>query len=82
MKRNNYFSIIAVIAFIGFAVYFGFGKFELSKQDFNLNKKALAEKFDYLSKNGNSSCSAAFRESISSMPDTFRLQGSCCSPMS
>ncbi|QQG42398.1 MAG: hypothetical protein HYW15_02705 [Candidatus Giovannonibacteria bacterium] len=44
--------------------------------------QTLAAKFDYLSKNGNSSCSATFRESIPSMPDTARLQGSCCSPMS
>lgn len=43
---------------------------------------ALAEKFDYLSKNGNSSCSAAFKDSIASMPNDARLQGSCCSPMS
>ena len=43
---------------------------------------ALAARFDYLSQNGNSSCSASFRNSISSMPDDARLQGSCCSPMS
>lgn len=42
---------------------------------------ALAAKFDMLSKNGNSSCSGAFKDSIDSMPDTGRLQGSCCSPM-
>ncbi len=42
---------------------------------------ALAAKFDLLSKNGNSSCSAAFKDSIPSMPDDKRLQGSCCSPM-
>lgn len=44
--------------------------------------EVLAARFDYLSKNGNSSCSASFRDSISSMPDDARLQGSCCSPMS
>lgn len=42
----------------------------------------LKAKFDYLSKNGNSSCSQSFRESISQMADNARLQGSCCSPMS
>lgn len=47
-----------------------------------LVNQALAAKFDYLSKNGNSSCSAAFRDSIASMADNVRLQGSCCSPMS
>lgn len=44
--------------------------------------EALAANFDYLSKNGNSSCSASFRTSIPSMADDARLQGSCCSPMS
>lgn len=43
---------------------------------------AIATQFDYLSKNGNSSCSAAFKDSIQSMPDNTHLQGSCCSPMS
>lgn len=47
-----------------------------------LANEALAARFDFLSKNGNSSCSAAFRDSISQMPDEARLQGSCCSPMS
>ena len=42
---------------------------------------ALAAKFDMLSKNGNSSCSADFMQSIDTMPDTAQLQGSCCSPM-
>ncbi len=43
---------------------------------------ALAAQFDYLSKNGNSSCSAGFKDSIASLSDTERLRGSCCSPMS
>lgn len=43
---------------------------------------AIATQFNYLSKNGNSSCSASFKDSIQSMPDSARLQGSCCSPMS
>src|SRR3989344_7362355 len=43
--------------------------------------EALAGKFDMLSKNGNSSCSASFADSIDTMPDSDKLQGSCCSPM-
>lgn len=43
--------------------------------------QALAARFDYLSKNGNSSCSGVFKDSIASMDDNARLQGSCCSPM-
>ena len=42
----------------------------------------VAAKFDYLSKNGNSSCSQSFLNSIATMPDNDHLQGSCCSPMS
>lgn len=42
---------------------------------------AMAAKFDTLSKNGNSSCSAAFASSIDDMLDTGRIRGSCCSPM-
>lgn len=42
---------------------------------------ALAAKFDILNKNGNSSCSGAFAQSIDAMPDSGRLMGSCCSPM-
>jgi len=45
-------------------------------------KAVLTAKFEYLSKNGNSSCSASFRSSIPSMPEEARLRGSCCSPMS
>ncbi|MGH6796916.1 MAG: hypothetical protein ACREDI_00835, partial [Roseiarcus sp.] len=41
----------------------------------------LDQRFDYLSKNGNSNCSAAFLKSIPIMPATARIQGSCCSPM-
>lgn len=41
----------------------------------------LRARFDYLSKNGNSNCSAEFMKSISSMPAVALLQGSCCSPM-
>ena len=39
------------------------------------------ERFKYLSANGNSNCSAEFRESIATMPEAARLQGSCCGPM-
>ena len=46
-----------------------------------LPQSVLAAKFEELSKNSNSSCSATFRDSIDEMPDGSRLQGSCCSPM-
>lgn len=43
---------------------------------------ALADRFEYLSSNGNSNCSRRFLQSIASMPPVARLRGSCCSPMS
>jgi hypothetical protein len=43
--------------------------------------QSLDERFDYLRTHGNSTCSAAFTESIAKMPLTARLQGSCCAPM-
>jgi hypothetical protein len=39
------------------------------------------EKFNYLSKNGNSNCSTQFRDSILIMAPPTRVQGSCCGPM-
>src|SRR3989344_2024268 len=48
---------------------------------FEYEEKSWAAKFATLSKNGNSSCSGAFKDSIDTMLDTARLEGSCCSPM-
>jgi len=39
------------------------------------------EQFKFLSANGNSNCSAKFKDSIASMPETARIRGSCCGPM-
>ena len=61
---------------------FNFSPREAQQETKGLVNEALATKFDYLSKHGNSSCSGAFRNSIASMPDNAHLQGSCCSPMS
>ena len=90
MGKNVFIVIIVfIILFIGYFTFFS------KKSIFNLSPPisekekseifpdtALAAKFDYLSKNGNSACSLSFYESIPSMTDDARLQGSCCSPMS
>lgn len=47
----------------------------------NNRKDPLYEKFELLSSKGNSQCSVVFKDSIVSMADDIRLQGSCCSPM-
>jgi len=45
------------------------------------NPDPLFVKFQRLSQQANSSCSKDFRDSIATMSDTQRLQGSCCSKM-
>lgn len=41
----------------------------------------LRARFEFLSANGNSNCSASFMKAIATMEADARLQGSCCSPM-
>lgn len=60
---------------------FNFFQTNSSKEESVSVSDEVKQKFDYLSKNGNSSCSANFKDSISSMSDSDRLRGSCCSPM-
>jgi hypothetical protein len=52
----------------------------LAQRVFAANEE-LAKRFEFLSKNGNSNCSQAFLDSIPTLPDKARLQGSCCGPM-
>ena len=73
-------TIIALIILAGGYFYLSSRSSEESSS--HIVNEALAAQFDYLSKNGNSSCSATFKDSIAAMPDSARLQGSCCSPMS
>ncbi len=42
---------------------------------------SVRQQFEWLSKNGNSTCSVAYLDAIESMPASARLQGSCCSEM-
>ena len=58
-----------------------FGYLFLRLTGWSSTNEALAAKYETLNKNGNSSCSADFKESILGMSDEVRLQGSCCSPM-
>ncbi len=79
MNRTIPISIVLALLLVGGAWYFS-----SAKQNGSLPlavNTAFAAKFDLLSTNGNSSCSGAFTQSIDGMPDTGRLQGSCCSPM-
>ncbi|MBI3274233.1 MAG: hypothetical protein HYZ69_03750 [Candidatus Colwellbacteria bacterium] len=85
---NKKLPIIIALLFAGGAAYFYAtnqnGKFPINntvQNEANIVQTALAARFDYLSQNGNSSCSASFKESIPSLPAGEHLRGSCCSPM-
>lgn len=88
-KKFIFTAAIAIVVGLGYISLFS------SKPLFNFSPKSstkaqsnfpvsqvVATQFEYLSKNGNSSCSSAFKDSIVTMPDNAHLRGSCCSPMS
>lgn len=85
---NKTLSIPIIIAVIVLGYLFlsrpslNFSTNQSTKEESHPVNQALGAQFDYLSKNGNSSCAASFKNSVASMPDDARLQGSCCSPMS
>lgn len=79
MNKSNYLSSALALLLVGGALYVSSSKEDKIPQP--LASTARAAKFEELSKNGNSTCSGAFTESIDVMPDTARLQGSCCSAM-
>lgn len=81
---NKQYQTIAVIilALLLGTAYFSTKRSQHSDMRPHIASEALAARFDYLSQNGNSSCSATFQNSIPNMPDDNHIQGSCCSPMS
>ena len=81
MKREG--QIIALIFFVLLlgAAFFTSKNSQKNELKPHIASEALAAKFDYLSQNGNSSCSANFQKSIPQMSDDSHIQGSCCSPM-
>ena len=82
MNKQTIFALVVVLLLVGGAVFLGGSQKQEAQTNISHVQEALAAKFEDLSQNGNSSCSASFRTSIPSMPDDGRLQGSCCSPMS
>jgi hypothetical protein len=82
MSKQITISLAVAILIIGGAFYVSSPRKSAESLPTVGVNQALAVKFETLSKNGNSSCSGTFKESITVMPDTNRLQGSCCSPMS
>lgn len=80
--------LTGLVIFVGGYFYYSSNKpfFNFSRAPTASTKvpvsQAVASKFEYVSKNGNSSCSLSFKDSIPTMSDGERLRGSCCSPMS
>ncbi len=81
MNKQNIFALVIGLLLVGGAVFLSGGWEQGAQTNTGHVNEALAAKFAELSKNGNSSCSAGFANSISAMADSGRLQGSCCSPM-
>ncbi len=88
MNKNLSITILAFTILLGGYFYFSsrqvldFSGNSSKETSGGIVNETLAARFGYLSKNGNSSCSGGFKDSIANMPDDARLQGSCCSPMS
>lgn len=92
MRKNLPIIIsLAAILIIAVSLYFapaGRKIFDFSHQTHTneLMTDSISEltraRFDYLSQNGNSVCSADFRNTILDMNEGERIRGSCCSAMS
>src|SRR3989344_8263335 len=80
MNKNTHILIAITFLVISGAWYFAFSN--KNGELLRVADTVLAAKFEDLSQSGNSSCSATFKESILTMSDGARLQGSCCSQMS
>lgn len=80
-KQHQAVAVIVLALLLGIAFLLS-EKNSNSKMKPHIASEALAAKFDYLSQNGNSSCSATFQNSIYGMANDSHIQGSCCSPMS
>jgi len=78
MKKN--YLLITLLVFTGVLGYLAFS-WNGEDPKINTTGNPLYARFQVLASEGNSSCSGAFTDSISSMLDDSRIRGSCCSPM-
>lgn len=79
-KGSLAFLLVAVIL-LGLSIYF-LNSTSFQTRENTQTQDPLFAKFQLLSTSGNSACSGSFNNSIDTMKDNARLQGSCCSPMS
>lgn len=83
MNKQTIFAGSLVLLFIAGILFLGgLPGQEREEHGSSIANTVLAAKFENLSQNGNSSCSAGFKDSITDMPKGQHLKGSCCSPMS
>lgn len=73
----NIAAMIFVLGIIGISFY----SYDDRSNNMVFNN-VLAARFEELRQNGNSTCSAVFKDSILEMSDRAYIKGSCCSPMS
>ena len=78
MKKN--LLLITILVFTGFLGYLAFS-WNGEGAKVKTADNPLYTRFQVLASEGNSSCSGAFTDSISSMSDNSHIRGSCCSPM-
>ena len=81
MNRRSFLLAVPVLGAVVVSTVAARGKPAKAGQLAQPQGSDLRARFQYLSTHGNSNCSDAFRDSIPSMQDSMRLQGSCCSPM-
>ncbi len=77
---NKNLLLVLLIVFTSILGYLAFS-WNGENPKINATDNPLYARFQVLASEGNSSCSSTFTDSISSMKDGDRLQGSCCSPM-
>ncbi len=80
MNEKTTFGLILLLTVVLGGYFYLDSSGRLSKSSV-VGNDALAARFEYLSQNGNSSCGGVFKDSVATMADDERLQGSCCSPM-
>lgn len=74
-KKHNLFPVLVlIISTVVFSNY-------LLQNSLSNAQKNLEANFNYLSRNGNSSCGGSFTASLDIMANDDSLKGSCCSPM-
>ena len=81
MKKEYQIIAVVIFALLLGAAFFISKNNKKSELKPRIASEAFAAQFDYLSQNGNSSCSANFQKSIPQMTDADHIRGSCCSPM-